>query len=513
MPLGGGALYRSCIHVHDDAPTHLDVELQIRQIDYAYNKVHDRTHESYAGTGLGDAFAYDKLRRLTTAWMGSSNVANPGASTYVKKLTFNMDDDANRTSVVDLPYGGSSTTTNYTTNNLNSYTNVGGTTRGNDANGNLTDNGTHLFSYNYKNVIVQVKLKSGGGVVADYKYDALGRRVEKDVGGAIERHIRSPVSPEVSHVVCAYGASDTWMQDYVWSDEIDGIIMLRQADVLDFDADSDTSEVTRSYYHRNALGSVMGMTDAAESAIVSYRYSPYGVRTTTVGGVVQTSDPLGQPWTFTSRASDAETSLLYYRARSYDPKTGRFLQRDPLGYEPHANLYVYANSNPVGLVDPTGLDPVYPFPMPPTTQPPPATWPPKTPPARRDPSKKPSPSDQPKPRVKPKKVPLVPRILGAIFMLASPVGEGSENWGNCSCLLRFYFYTKDNKVKKSDNLVAKNAGGCLTDAECFRKCRAMAHGYNKEWKSKALKKSLKKLNYTKIYCAVEMWACFSNRRR
>ena len=331
----------------------------ISKFDYGYNKVHDRTYEKYAGTGLGDAFAYDKLRRLTTAWMGSSDVNNPATNSYVTKLAYNMDDDANRTSVVDTPYGQTATTTNYTTNNLNIYTNVGGTTQGNDANGNLTDNGMFLFEYDYKNLIVRVKKKSDGSTVAEYKYDALGRRVEKDVGSDVERHIRSTCADpgdrdNLSHVVSVYDGSNVWQQDFVWNDVVDGIVMLEQADVLDYDSDTNTTEKTRSFYHCNALGSVMETTDLNEAIVTSYRYAPYGAVTVSRLGATQTSDPLGQHWVFTGRAHDEETALMYYRARAYSPATGRFVQRDPISYEDGPGLFEYARSVPTVATDPSG---------------------------------------------------------------------------------------------------------------------------------------------------------------
>jgi hypothetical protein len=51
----------------------------------------------------------------------------------------------------------------------------------------------------------------------------------------------------------------------------------------------------------------------------------------------------------------AEVGIYYYRARTYDPSSGRFLQRDPLGYVDGFNLYEYANSNPINMSDPYGL--------------------------------------------------------------------------------------------------------------------------------------------------------------
>jgi RHS repeat-associated protein len=156
-------------------------------------------------------------------------------------------------------------------------------------------------------------------------------------------------------VVSVYDGSDAWKQNFAWSDEVDGIQMLEQKDVLDFDTDGNTTEVTRSFYHRNALGSVMEITDMNQAVVVSYRYDPYGKVTITRGGTPQSSDPLGNHWTFTGRFLDEEAGLLYYRARYYDPATGRFLQRDPLGYTEAPNLFEYVASNPVLFSDATGL--------------------------------------------------------------------------------------------------------------------------------------------------------------
>ena len=44
----------------------------------------------------------------------------------------------------------------------------------------------------------------------------------------------------------------------------------------------------------------------------------------------------------------------YYRARYYNPTTGRFLSEDPIGFAGGINLYAYANYNPLSMKDPFG---------------------------------------------------------------------------------------------------------------------------------------------------------------
>jgi RHS repeat-associated protein len=60
--------------------------------------------------------------------------------------------------------------------------------------------------------------------------------------------------------------------------------------------------------------------------------------------------------TFTGQVLDAETGLMLYRNRFYHTGLGRFVQRDPIGYEAKdENLYRYVENMPCIYTDPMGL--------------------------------------------------------------------------------------------------------------------------------------------------------------
>jgi len=61
------------------------------------------------------------------------------------------------------------------------------------------------------------------------------------------------------------------------------------------------------------------------------------------------------PFRFSTKYTDTESGLIYYGYRYYDPITGRWLNRDPIGVRREANLYALVANDAVMKIDWLGL--------------------------------------------------------------------------------------------------------------------------------------------------------------
>ncbi|HVO64555.1 MAG TPA: IPT/TIG domain-containing protein [Terriglobales bacterium] len=312
---------------------------------------------------VNTTYTYDNLSRLLSVTHAKAGATLDGAS-------YGLDNAGNRTSKTDLyanlvtNYGydniyellsaaqGSTTTESYTydpvgnrlsnlsvsgwsNNTSNELTSRPGVTYTYDANGNTTSKtdstGTTNYSWDFENRLTSVTLPGSGGSVS-YAYDPFGRRIYKSSSTGTSIYTYDGIN-----LVEETNASGSVVARYSQGTSFDELLaMLRSG--------------ATSYYERDGLGSVTSLSNAAGALTQTYTFDSFGNTTNSSGS-------LTNPFQYTSREFDTETTLYYMRARYFDPKTGRFLSEDPLGFSVGDNFYAYSLNSPVNFVDPAGLSP------------------------------------------------------------------------------------------------------------------------------------------------------------
>jgi RHS repeat-associated protein len=102
-----------------------------------------------------------------------------------------------------------------------------------------------------------------------------------------------------------------------------------------------------SFYEVDALGSITSLTNPGGAIANTYTYDSFGNATNFTG-------TLANPFRYAARESDSETGLYYYRARYYDPTSGRFISEDPIKFKGGINFYPYVKNDAVNWRDPDG---------------------------------------------------------------------------------------------------------------------------------------------------------------
>jgi RHS repeat-associated protein len=106
------------------------------------------------------------------------------------------------------------------------------------------------------------------------------------------------------------------------------------------------------WYQFDGQGNVAQRLDANAHVLSTDMYDGWG--NLQAGG--DTSDPFGYNAQY-GYYTDHETGLVLCTNRYYDPQTGRWINRDPIGDMGGWNLYAYCGGNPTNAADPSGWCP------------------------------------------------------------------------------------------------------------------------------------------------------------
>jgi RHS repeat-associated protein len=310
--------------------------------EMTYNRAGVRkTERRWDEAGLTDSYAYDSLYRLSRSdYDDDGGVGSTPRD--LQRHDYLLDGVGSRRSVDALRTSTGTSTTPFAVNQVNEYVTVGGVPWVYSDNGNLREDGVRAYSYDYKNRLVRIANATTTVQIAEYRYDAENRRTEKLVGPA-----GAPTSLSVfawdGFQVCeerdAFGAATaTFVYHPVYLDE--PVQMLRTA--------AHPSGAGQVWLHQNARADVVVGTNAVGLVTDRLRYDDFGN--------ADGSAPSGSPFRFQGLWYDAESGLCYARNRYYDPRVGRFLQRDPVWDAANVGgWYTFGGSSPVSTRDPMGL--------------------------------------------------------------------------------------------------------------------------------------------------------------
>ena len=211
------------------------------------------------------------------------------------------------------------------------------------------------------------------------KYDALGRRIRKDIyaSGSLDSTIWYYYNDNWQ-VLCEY--EGTTRREFVYGNYLDEVLLM----VATVDSTS-----TEYYYAHNHLYSPVALMEDDGDVVERYEYDAYG-KPYFYNESFTLLDPQkstkNNPVMFTGQRLDpldaGDLPLMYYKNRYYCPTTGRFLQRDPIGmndeirlvdfrdtgsprfsrtfkpltqYKDGMSLYEYAHSKSIIYLDSFGL--------------------------------------------------------------------------------------------------------------------------------------------------------------
>jgi len=188
---------------------------------------------------------------------------------------------------------------------------------------------TTQYTWDFENRLTSVVLPGTGGTVT-FKYDPLGRRIQK----AFTQN------------------STTTTTNYVYDganviEEVDqsGNIFARYSQGTGIDEPlSELRSGTVNYYEQDGLGSVTSLSSIGGALANTYVYDSFG-------NLASSSGTIANPFQYTGRDYDPETGLQYYRARYYDSAVGRFINEDPMRFDGSINFYDYVKNAPAQWAD------------------------------------------------------------------------------------------------------------------------------------------------------------------
>ncbi len=233
-----------------------------------------------------------------------------------------------------------------------------------DNDGNLLSDGRWTYTWDAENRLVSMVANSNVPDAAkrklEFSYDGTGRRATKKVynysGGTYQLSTTSrflyALAPSGEgagwDLLAEINSGTTLVRSYTWGLDLSGEVEgAGGIGGLLWLTEHPSGATHFAAYDGN--GNVLGLIKSDLSISARYEYGPFGEP-------IRSTGPLAaiNPFRWSTKFADQETDLLYYGYRYYNPATGRWISRDPLGEEGGINLYTFVANASTSLFDSLG---------------------------------------------------------------------------------------------------------------------------------------------------------------
>ena len=179
-----------------------------------------------------------------------------------------------------------------------------------------------------------VSVSTNGVFAEGYAYDALGRRVSTTTQEGTVRHVYD----NNWQVIADVDDQGNVIASYTWGDGIDSLLAVKISGA--------------TYYPLTDIQrTVWGYVDTQNNIVARWQYDAWG---NVVDEDVAIPVLASLRYRFQGREWSVATGLINFRMRWYDPVTGRWLSKDPIGLSGGLNLYEFCHGDPMDNQDPKG---------------------------------------------------------------------------------------------------------------------------------------------------------------